>query len=210
MIIIISLILLFFSKYLRGYAMFDNHWYYLWATISFLLFWFGVVKFIFMIFPQRKSLGLLLLLPIFGYLIFTCAFYGSLSANKLYCENHKDDGYYILFATKRNFSLFFYCGWKYDIWLDGCKLFQCCHTGLCSNDTILIGMLDEGKSHRNFIYSNNPTHDDIEHSKQGWYMQGDEEKFIDEKAFLHFKNSIIDYDSMQRKEANKPKGGWRE
>ena len=135
-------------------------------------------------------------------------FFGSNKSADLYCKLHKNDGYYIIPAVKKDFTMLCEFGWKFNFLIGNKLLYNSQTEFVQSSDTILIGIMKEARINRCFTFKKYPTHEEIEHAKKGWYMEGDTEKPFNKYAYLFFKAIILKQDSIGKAEASKPKGRW--
>ncbi len=209
-IIIILISLLFFTLlwYFQGYEnkITCSLYYGILKAICFVFFWFGAIKFILRL-NWYGPLGSLLV-PVFWYVIASCLFFGNKKSGDLYCKLRKNDGYYIIPAVKQDFKMLCEFGWRFNFLIDNKLLFECKTEFVQSSDTILIGIMKEAKINRSFTFKKYPTHEEIEHAKQGWYMEGDTEKPLNKYAYTFFKAIILKQDSINKVEASKPIGKW--
>lgn len=123
--------------------------------------------------------------------------YNSTQAQRKALEGHS---YWVMPAKIRSFSFFYFCfGWHYDL-IIGDKMIDAELTAWLPNcDTILIGVLSNERGITNhFIYDKHPTSKDIEHAKNGWYMENNTEKPFNEFKFNDFMQVILKNDNNTR------------
>ena len=206
-IVLISMLLYTLLLYFQGYdnEITNSTYYIILKAVSILFFWIGAIKFILRLNWYGPLGGFLV--PVFWYLLGTCYFCGHHQGSELYCKLRRNEGYYIIPAIKKDFTMFCEFGWKYKFLL-GKKLLYAYKTEfLPDSDTILVGVMKEARLFKEFTLKKNPTHEEIEHAKQGWYMEGDIEKPFNKYSYMFFQAIYYKRDSIER-ENNKPKSRW--
>ena len=207
-LLLLILLLLFITNILRGYYGDNSYLVPILRLMYLIVFWFVAIKKIILSISIRKPLNLLLvlLIPLFWWLFLTTHFNSKQIALRIESENQKEHGFYVLIAKKEDFS--FLLNWPYTLIINDHKLYLQ-GTGWLpnSNDTILVGVLKEGKSWKHFIFNEHPTRYEIEHAKQGWYIEGDTKSKFNAYKFNLFKKVVLNNDSIAR-EDGKPKNKY--
>jgi len=198
-----TLVLYFFVEYYTIYYELSSLGYCL-RAINFILYMYFGIRIIYMI----KNPLLVLLIPVMLFLVATVIMTSSYMVYRDKTEQKKDMGYYVTVAIVNDFDIICQIGWPYSIYLGHNKLYREGCAWLPNCDTILVGMLKTAETESHFIFKEHPTHEEIEHAKQGWYMEGDTEKRFNEYSYMFFKAIILKRDSIERAEAHKPRGKW--
>ena len=201
-ILLLILLVQFMTNIVRGYYCYDS--YLLGVLRVAYLFAFWIILLI-LYFKNIESLSqpfkiiLLFLFPFFCSMVVINGATSKSISHRIESEKKKDQGYYVLQAKKRAFVILGCVGWPYDIFVNDYKLYLRGTSWLPnSSDTILVGVLKEGKPSMHFIFNEHPTHQEIEHAQMGWYMEGDTEKPFNESEFQLFKKEVLRNDSIAK------------